>query len=117
MKPTALTAFDAALAQDARQVDNDRYQQELNKAERAKGRSLNSSELEALRRKLRDEPAKDAARKWPSYTLAELEATVKAGKGSREMEEEIQNRKTGASQIRVTPQIEGGKVMTRVGRM
>lgn len=115
MKDTALTAFDAALAQDAAQVDNDRYQQALNKAEREKGRSLNSAEIEALRRKLRD--ANDAARKWPSYTLAELEAAVKAGKGSREMEEEIQNRKSGSSQIRVTPQIEGGKVMTRVGRM
>lgn len=57
------------------------------------------------------------ARKFPSYTLADLEGFVASGKGSPEMVQEIADRKAGRSTTTVTPQILGGKVMTKVGRM
>lgn len=45
-------------------------------------------------------------RKYPSYTTAQLEAAVAAGRGTAEMIEEIAARKAGVSVARVTPQIE-----------
>jgi N-methylhydantoinase B/oxoprolinase/acetone carboxylase alpha subunit len=56
-------------------------------------------------------------RRYPSYTLADLEKAVAAGRGTPEMMQEIADRKSGASVIKVTPQILGGKAQTRVGRM
>ncbi|MBM6453092.1 hypothetical protein [Lacticaseibacillus paracasei] len=62
----------------------------------------------------------DAARsnrKYPSYTLAQLEAFVAEGKGNPVMVQEIADRKAGRSVTLVTPQIEGGKPVSRVGRL
>lgn len=56
-------------------------------------------------------------RKYPAYSLAKLEALVEAGEGNPVMVQEIADRKAGISTIRVTPQIEGGKVQTKIGRM
>ena len=56
-------------------------------------------------------------RKYPSYTLAELKKFVAEGKGNAAMEQEIKDRESSASTVRETPQILGGKVQTRVGRM
>lgn len=56
-------------------------------------------------------------RKYPSYTTKELEAFVAAGRGNDAMTQEIADRKSGASIVRATPQIQGGKVVTKVGRM
>lgn len=61
--------------------------------------------------------ANDAARKFPSYTLADLEKMVAEGKGNAAILEEIAARKAGTSEARVTPQILGGKVQTKLGRM
>lgn len=58
-----------------------------------------------------------SSRKFPSYTLAQLEAFVAAGKGSESMVAEIAARKSGRSIAFKTPQIEGGKVRTIIGRM
>jgi hypothetical protein len=57
------------------------------------------------------------ARKYPSYTLADLERFVAEGKGNAVMIQEIADRKSGASQTKVTPQIIGGKAQVKVGRM
>lgn len=60
------------------------------------------------------------ARKYPSYTLAQLEAFVAAGQGNPAMVEEIAERKAGASVTRVTPQIvplAGMKATGKVGRL
>lgn len=57
------------------------------------------------------------ARKYPSYTLAELEKFVAEGRSTPVMIQEIANRKTGASAVLVTPQILGGIVQPRIGRM
>jgi hypothetical protein len=57
------------------------------------------------------------ARKYPSYTLADLEKFVAEGKGNAAMVQEIADRKSGASKTRETPQILGGKAQIRVGRM
>lgn len=57
------------------------------------------------------------ARKFPSYTLADLEAMVASGKGTPEIVQEIADRKAGHSTAAVTPQILGGKAMFKVGRM
>lgn len=57
------------------------------------------------------------ARKYPSYTLAELKALIAKGQGNAVMEQEIKDRESGASQTRVTPQILGGKTQTKIGRM
>lgn len=56
-------------------------------------------------------------RKYPSYSLSELEAFVTNGDGNPVMIQEIADRKIGASQHKVTPQLIGGKVVTKVGRM
>lgn len=56
-------------------------------------------------------------RKYPSYTTEELEAAVAAGRGNDVMIEEIARRKAGLSVPQVTPQIMGGKVVVKVGRM
>lgn len=56
-------------------------------------------------------------RKYPSYTLSQLEAAVAEGRGNPVMVEEIANRKSGVSQHLVVPQIEGGMVKPRLGRM
>ena len=56
-------------------------------------------------------------RNYPSYTTAQLESAVAAGRGNETMVQEIANRKSGVSVIRLTPQIMGGKVMAKVGRL
>lgn len=56
-------------------------------------------------------------RKYPSYTLAQLEAFVEKGTGNEVMIAEIAARKAGTSTAFKTPQIDGGKVRTIVGRM
>lgn len=56
-------------------------------------------------------------RKYPSYTLSQLEAFVAAGHGNDVMIAEIASRKNGSSTVFKTPQIEGGKVRTVIGRM
>jgi hypothetical protein len=61
----------------------------------------------------------DAARMYPSYTTSQLKAAApSADPATRaKMETEIAARESGASQQRVTPQIEGGKPMAKIGRM
>lgn len=54
---------------------------------------------------------------YPSYTLKDLEKFVAEGKGNPAMVLEIENRKAGTSKPKVTPQIMGGKVQTKLGRM
>lgn len=44
-------------------------------------------------------------RRYPSYTTAELEKAIAAGRGTPAMEEEVAARKVGASKPRITPQI------------
>lgn len=61
--------------------------------------------------------AHKSTRKYPSYTLAELEKAVAEGRGTAAMEQEIADRKAGLSVPFVTPQIKGGKPITKVGRM
>ncbi len=56
-------------------------------------------------------------RKYPGYTLAQLEAVVAEGLGTDLMVQEIAARKAGASKTFETPQIIGGKVRTRIGRL
>ena len=56
-------------------------------------------------------------RKYPSYTLAQLEAFVASGQGNPVMVQEISDRKAGTSKTLVTPQIDGGKPTPKVGRM
>lgn len=56
-------------------------------------------------------------RKYPSYTLAQLEAAVAEGRGNPVMEAEIAARKSGMSVAFRVPQIEGGKPSPKVGRM
>ena len=56
-------------------------------------------------------------RKYPSHTLAELEAFVAEGRGNPVMMQEIADRKAGISKPFVTPQIEGGKPTPTIGRM
>ena len=56
-------------------------------------------------------------RKYPSYTTAALEAFVASGQGNSVMVQEIEDRKAGISVIHVTPQLQGGKVQTKIGRM
>lgn len=54
---------------------------------------------------------------YPSYTLAQLEELVAKGQGNEKMKQEIEDRKRGESQQKVTPQIQGGLVIPRIGRM
>ena len=56
-------------------------------------------------------------RKYPSYTLAQLEAFVAEGRGNDVMVQEITARKAGLSTALVAPQIEGGKPVTKGGRL
>ncbi len=44
-------------------------------------------------------------RKYPAYTLAELEAAVAAGRGNQVMLDEIAARKAGTSKVLTIPQI------------
>lgn len=64
-----------------------------------------------------NKPMKQVARKYPSYSLADLEKAVAEGRGNPVMVQEIADRKSGASQHKVTPQILGGQVQTKLGRM
>jgi hypothetical protein len=61
--------------------------------------------------------AHKSARKYPGYTLTELEAFVAEGKGNAIMEQEIADRKANRSVAFVVPQIDGGKPQPKVGRM
>ena len=58
------------------------------------------------------------ARKFPAYTLAELKSWVAAGTATNldAVLAEIAAREAGATHYKV-PQIEGGKVQPRIGRM
>jgi len=56
-------------------------------------------------------------RKYPSYSLAELERFVAEGRGNSVMKQEIADRKSGASTYKVTPQILGGTVQAKIGRL
>jgi hypothetical protein len=58
-----------------------------------------------------------STRKYPSYTLAQLETAVAEGRGNPVMIQEIADRKAGRSNVRVVPQIEGGRAQTKVGRL
>jgi hypothetical protein len=62
----------------------------------------------------------DAARsnrKYPSYTLADLERFVAEGQGTPSMVQEIADRKAGRSVTLVTPQLLGGRPVVKVGRL
>jgi len=65
--------------------------------------------------------ARKSTRKFPGYTTKELESFVAAGLNDAELkkqiEQEIADRKSGKSVAFHTPQIEGGKIQTKVGRM
>jgi hypothetical protein len=54
---------------------------------------------------------------YPSYTLAQLEEFVAKGEGNDKMKQEIEDRKRGGSEQKVTPQIEGGRAVPKIGRM
>jgi hypothetical protein len=56
-------------------------------------------------------------RKYPSYTTASLKAFVASGQGNSVMVQEIADREAGVSVIHPTPQLIGGKVQTKIGRM
>lgn len=56
-------------------------------------------------------------RKYPSYSLAELESFVANGEGNAVMVAEIAARKSGISTVYQTPQILGGKPVVKVGRL
>jgi hypothetical protein len=58
-----------------------------------------------------------STRKYPSYTTAQLEAFVASGQGNAVMVKEIADRKAGFSVIHATPQLHGGKVQIKIGRM
>jgi len=58
-----------------------------------------------------------STRKYPSYTLAQLEAFVAEGRGNPAMLQEIADRKAGRSVALVVPQIEGGIPQPVIGRM
>lgn len=59
------------------------------------------------------------ARMYPSYTTSQLKAAApSADPATRaKMESEIAMRESGASQQRITPQIQGGRPMPKVGRL
>lgn len=61
--------------------------------------------------------AATSTRKYPSYTLSQLEGFVAEGRGNPAMVQEIADRKAGLSTIKATPQILGGKPRVRVGRL
>jgi hypothetical protein len=70
-------------------------------------------------RKDADRPS--TQRMFPSYTTAQLKEFLKThemdDEKRKKMETEVANRESGASVVRKTPQIEGGKVITKVGRL
>ncbi len=59
----------------------------------------------------------NTGRKYPGYTLAQLEAAVAEGRGTDLMVQEIAARKAGTSAAFRTPQIAGGQPRLRVGRL
>lgn len=61
--------------------------------------------------------AHKSARKYPSYTLAQLEAFIAEGRGNPVMVQEVADRKAGSSTTYAVPQILGGKAQVKVGRM
>ena len=61
--------------------------------------------------------ANNTTRKYPSYTLAQLEQAVAEGNGNPVMLKEIEDRKAGRSVVRVVPQITGGTIYIKVGRL
>lgn len=61
--------------------------------------------------------ANKSARKYPSYTLAQLEQFVAEGGGNPVMVQEIADRKSSRSTVTVVPQILGGKAQVKVGRL
>jgi len=56
-------------------------------------------------------------RKYPAFSLADLKRFVAEGRGNDAMLEEIMAREAGISHPFVTPQILGGKPVTKVGRL
>lgn len=58
-----------------------------------------------------------STRKYPSYTLAQLETFVTEGRGNPVIVQEIADRKAGRSAALTVPQIEGGKAQPRIGRL
>jgi hypothetical protein len=54
------------------------------------------------------------SRKYPSYTLADLEKFVAEGRGNTVMAQEIADRKSGVSQCFVTPQVAWAQLEGRV---
>jgi hypothetical protein len=65
-----------------------------------------------------------ATRKYPSYTTAQLEAFVAEGvteirsaEKVTDIAAEVAARKAGKSVIRVTPQIGGGRPVSKIGRL
>lgn len=56
-------------------------------------------------------------RKFPGYTLKQLEKAVAEGRGTDAMRKEIADRKAGISVVCEVPQIEGGKPINKIGRM
>jgi hypothetical protein len=56
-------------------------------------------------------------RKYPSYTTADLEAFVASGQGNAVMVQEIADRKANVSVVKATPQLIGGNVQVKIGRM
>lgn len=56
-------------------------------------------------------------RKYPSYTTEDLETAVALGRGNGVMIQEIADRKSGVSVARFTPQIVGGKFITKFGQL
>lgn len=61
--------------------------------------------------------AHKSIRKYPSYTLAQLEAFIAEGRGNDVMVQEIAARKAGISTMLVVPQLQGGKAQPKVGRL
>jgi hypothetical protein len=59
----------------------------------------------------------DWQRKYPSMTTAQLREWVGSGSATPLAVEELAKRDSGESTVRVTPQIVGGKVQTKIGRM
>jgi len=58
---------------------------------------------------------------YPAYTTDELVNRLETkgldGATRKEMEEEVEARRSGASKQYVVPQIEGGKPVNKIGRM
>lgn len=89
--------------------------------EREKACNSLETQLESTESKRIQENTMDgghkSARKYPSYTLEQLEAFVAEGGSNPVMVQEIADCKAGTSKILVVPQIEGGKPNPKVGRL